>query len=336
MGISSASDDDSVFVIYIDAGTTRTRAWLVHNTFVMAHASRPIGARDVARTGSNNILKTTVRELISELKAAEPLAKPMAVVAAGMISSPQGFTEVPHVQSPATLLDIAKSSRWFDVPDVTDLPLLLVPGVRTGAATNIVDVMRGEETLCLGLLERGLISPHTSVLNLGSHWKLIRIDELGRIASSYTSISGELMRAAATQTILAGSVHTTVDWSPDGLSAGMSEQRASGLGRALFCVRLSHLSNSATPEERTAFLAGAFIASDFDSFQRNGLLSTDDRVAIVGHSSLAKAWHHAMRAASIHAVVIEAEQARDAFLAGLGLIFQRAPRPTRDVAGVQP
>lgn len=332
MGISSATDDGSVSVIYIDAGTTRTRAWLVRNDLVLAHASRPTGARDVARTQSNRILKATVRDLISELKAAEPLAKPIAAAAAGMISSPEGIAEVPHVQAPATLLDIANSSRWFDLPDVVDVPLLLVPGVRTGAATNIVDVMRGEETLCLGLLERGLISPRTSVLNLGSHWKLIRIDELGRIASSYTSISGELMHAAATHTILAGSVHTTVEWSPTWLSAGMSEQRASGLGRALFCVRLSHLSHSATPEERTAFLAGAFIASDFDSFKRNGLLSTDDPVAIVGHSSLSKAWHHALRASSIPAVIIEAEQARDAFLAGLHHIFMRAPRSTRDVA----
>ena len=332
MSISSATDGGSGSVIYIDAGTTRTRAWLVQNNLVVAHASRPTGARDVARTRSNDILKATVRELISELKATEPLAEPMAVVAAGMISSPQGLAEVPHVQSPATLLDIASSSRWFDAPDVTDVPLLLVPGVRTGATTHIVDVMRGEETLCLGLLERGLISPRTSVLNLGSHWKLIRIDELGRIASSYTSISGELMRAAATQTILAGSVLTTVEWSPTWLSAGMSEQRTSGLGRALFCVRLSHLSNSATPEERTAFLAGAFIASDLDSFKRNGFLSTDDPVAIVGHSSLSKAWHHALRASSIHAAIIEAEQARDAFLAGLHHIFLRAPRSTRDVA----
>ena len=336
MGISSTTDDGCVSVIYIDAGTTRTRAWLVHNNLVLAHASRQMGARDVARTGSSDILKATVRELVSELKAIEPLAKPMAAVAAGMISSPQGLAEVPHVQSPATLLDIANSSRWFDVPDIAEVPLLLVPGVRTGAATNIVDVMRGEETLCLGLLERGLISPRTSVLNLGSHWKLIRIDELGRIASSYTSISGELMRAAATQTILAGSVHTTVEWSPTWLSAGMSEQRASGLGRALFCVRLAHLSHSATPEERTAFLAGAFVASDFDSFKRNGFLSTDDRVAIVGHSSLSKAWQHAIRSSSIDAVIIKAEQARDAFLAGLHQIFLRAPRSTRDVAGVQP
>jgi len=44
------------------------------------------------------------------------------------------------------------------------------------------DLMCGEELLCLGLLDRGRLAPGGVVLTLGSHWKLIRTDDAGRIA----------------------------------------------------------------------------------------------------------------------------------------------------------
>ena len=47
-------------------------------------------------------------------------------------------------------------------PKSPNLPFLLIPGVRSGPATvsldslNRVDVMRGEETLCLGAKQAGV------------------------------------------------------------------------------------------------------------------------------------------------------------------------------------
>src|SRR5205807_2260285 len=92
---------------------------------------------------------------------------------------------------------------------ITPRPIFLVPGVRTGSLTGDAtqaDIMRGEETLCLGLLTMGKAVAGGVVLNLGSHWKAIRLDSDGRIAGSVTSLVGEMIYAAQTATILSNSV----------------------------------------------------------------------------------------------------------------------------------
>src|SRR5262249_47942624 len=158
---------------------------------------------------------------------------------------------------------------------------LLIPGVRSGTAATgpdaigETDVMRGEETLCIGLNSLGLIKPPAVVLNLGSHWKAIQIDAEGRIASSITTLSGELIHSAQTQTVLASAV---INDRPDRLDqawieAGMREERRSGLPRALFCVRLFELAGEGTPQDRLVFMIGAFIAADLDLFMARGVFT---------------------------------------------------------------
>ena len=54
----------------------------------------------------------------------------------------------------------------------------------------------------MGLVANGLAPLPGVVLNLGSHWKAISLDENGRIVSSVTSLSGEMIHAVQTTTIL--------------------------------------------------------------------------------------------------------------------------------------
>jgi 2-dehydro-3-deoxygalactonokinase len=248
-----------------------------------------------------------------------------------MISSPLGLAEVPHVESPAGLAEIAAASRWFQFPDITGLPILLVPGVRFGPAEaklekiHTTDVMRGEETLCIGFTAMGYVQPPAVVLNLGSHWKAIQVNADGGIASSITSLSGELIHAVQTQTILAGSVpqERASAISEPWKKAGMKEQRRSGLGRALFSVRLLGLANQGTPEERLSFLIGAFIASDMDAFISRGVFSRDTPVVIVGASALAQAWRSSLAAMSVSASVLSVPETEDALLTGLRCILEK-------------
>ena len=154
--------------------------------------------------------------------------------------------------------------------------------------------MRGEETLCLGLA-LGLVRPPATVLNLGSHWKAIRLDAQGRIQSSITSLSGELIHAAQTQTILASAVPKERPAFPDPewCEAGMKEQRSAGLARALFCVRLLELQNAGTPEKRLSFLIGAFVAADLDALCRQGVFARGTEIVLTGSGAIANAWQRA-------------------------------------------
>ena len=322
-------------------GTTNTRGWLMCGSNIVASVNKPVGVRDTARDGTKQRVHAAVREIVETLrtpaktgagKKNRKLFVPDCISATGMISSPLGLAEVPHVAAPAGLAEVAAASKWLRFREITDLPMLLVPGVRCGPAPAVftpdsvytADVMRGEETLCAGLTALGYVDPPAVVLNLGSHWKAIQLDSDGRVASSVTSLAGELIHAAQTQTILASSVpqervnRISERW----MEAGMNEERRSGLARALFSVRLLGLANQGTPEDRLSYLIGAFIASDMDALIARGMLESDTQVVIVGSSALAEAWRGALKANSVPATVLSPSETEDALLTGLRCILE--------------
>lgn len=311
-------------LICVDAGTTNTRVWLMEGERISRRVEAGVGVRDTARDGSPARLHSALRDLIAEARRGADRA-PVAVAAAGMITSSLGLADVSHVPAPAGIEDLARGARRLHFPEVTDLPVILVPGVRSGAkpcnleTVRTADLMRGEETLCAGLVATGLLQPPGVVLNLGSHWKAIQLDEAGRVAGSVTSLSGELIHATQTQTILASAVPSDrprridLAW----LEAGMGEQRQAGLARALFGVRLLEQSACGDPEQRLSFLIGAFIASDLDAMLRNGTIPTARAVLLTGGGALATAWRFALEKASIESTPLAAEQIEGALLTGL-------------------
>lgn len=333
---SPNSRGDSLCAIYVDMGTTNTRGWLVRGDAILVRLNKAVGVRDTARDGSSKRIQQGLKDLITEFLTttnndSDP-RRPTCVVAAGMISSPLGLAEMPHLPAPVSAEDIATASRFFDFPEITGLPILLGPGVRCGPAgaglnsLDNVDVIRGEETLCLGLLQERLLKPPGIVLNLGSHWKAIQLDTEGRIQSSTTSLSGELIHAAQTQTILASSVSADrpAKLTPRWIEAGMTEQRRSGLSRALFSVRLLELGNQGTPAERFSFLVGAFISSDLDALVARGRLSDNTSVVISGNVAIAEAWRYVLAQLSIRAVVLTVAETERAMLAGLKYILVKS------------
>lgn len=323
------SQDKDFCAIYIDTGTTNSRVWLMRGELVLARANALIGVRDSAKDGSTERLRMALRDLIATVRAeASPTAPaapaaPDRVIAAGMITSSLGLADVPHIPAPAGIAELAAATKVHHFPEVTDLPVLLVPGIRSGqkpcdlTTVGDADLMRGEETMCAGLLMLGIVPPPATILNLGSHWKAIRLDENGRIAASITSLSGEMIHTTQTQTILASAVshqrpeRIDLHW----LAAGIKRQRQSGLARALFGVRLLEQSGQGTPEERLAFLIGCFIAADLDALQSAGALA--DSVFLTGGGALAEAWQWALTQANIPSSLLTAEQSEGAFLSGL-------------------
>jgi 2-dehydro-3-deoxygalactonokinase len=333
--MNSAGSTEPLCAIYVDMGTTNTRVWLIRGHEILTRGSKMVGVGDTARDGSTTRIQRALKELIKDVltqtdnTSAQDL--PNYIAAAGMIGSPLGFAEVPHVSSPAGVRELADASRWFHFPEITDLPFLLVPGVCSGPtavdsdALPDVDVMRGEETLCIGLTELGLVRPPAVVLNLGSHWKAIQLAKDGRVQLSVTSLSGELIHAAQRQTVLASSV--SKEWpakiSEQWMEEGMKEQRRSGLPRALFCVRLLELAGKGTEEDRFSFLVGAFVAADLDALVARGILVENIPVVISGNEALAEAWREALQERSVPAKVLTTDETEKAFLAGLRLILRQ-------------
>jgi len=322
-----------VNAIYIDMGTTNTRVWLMRGDEVLARASKLVGVRDTARTGSRATIDTALKVMIADVRNQVPTFQGRCVTAAGMISSQLGLKELPYVPAPAGIREISRASRWFEFPEITDLPILLVPGVRCGPETvdldsiNELDVMRGEETLCVGIITLRFVKPPCVVLNLGSHWKAIQINADEKIQASHTSLSGELLHAVQMHTVLASSLpknapaEVTQRW----LEAGMDEQRRSGLSRAMFCVRLLELAGEGTSDERFSFLLGGLISSDLDALVDRGVVREDSQITICGNPAIADAWQRLLRGNSISSHVLGSGEIERAFLSGLRFILQEAP-----------
>lgn len=346
-GVDGVPDPKEVMaadpLICVDMGTTNTRVWaLSGGNEVLAEARAQLGVGDTAREGSNRRLKEGLRELIrralSEARASDASFSPGRVVAAGMIASPLGLLEVPHVPAPAGLRELAGAVQSHAFPDVTDLPVLFIPGVRCGPphwdrdTVGAGDVIRGEETLCVGLVQAGVLRPPALLVNLGSHWKVIALSADGRIVAGVTSLSGEMIHALQLHTILADALPSEPpsEIHEEWLKAGMREERRSGLPRALFCVRLLEQSRAGGPGERLSFAVGAFLAADLDGLQRSGLLEPGSSAVVAGRPALAAAWASALASAGLRTVVPPPEDLTRCLLGG----FRAVAAPCRGRSGL--
>jgi len=315
---------DEIGILYLDGGTTRTRAWVAMGERVVASAEVPIGARDSARERGSAHLAEAVRRLVADVRAqcrARGHPAPLLGVAAGMITSGQGLVEVPHVEAPAGAVDLARGAVCHALAEAGSLPIVFVPGVRTGPprsareAVGEADVMRGEEALALGLARTGRLAGGGVLLTLGSHWKAIRVDGEGRIEGSVSTLSGELIHAVSAHTILAGSLPR--DWPaalpPDWVASGLREGRRDGLPRALYEVRLLDQCVPSAPDERLAFLVGATMAASEDTLLPP---ATSGPVVLAGVPALVAAWEPVIRARGREPIALGGEETSAAFRAG--------------------
>jgi 2-dehydro-3-deoxygalactonokinase len=327
--------DMELILSCVDMGTTRTRAWITEGSVVWARASIDVGVRNVARgeprTWLADQLKCMLKPLFTEAAARGLDRRPVAIVAAGMITSDQGLVEVPHAEAPAGIADLARHIHVesFSLSEGDSLPLFFVPGVRSGfgvdglAATFDADLMRGEETLCLGLLEQGTLTPDTLLLNLGSHWKLIWCDAEKRIAGSRTRLTGEMIHAIQAHTLLAASVTNQPpsflheDW----VQLGYDQAACAGLSRALFCTRLLDLRNFGTGEQRLSFLYGAVFHGEMSHLAalRN---ERAGRLLLAGAAPLAKICAKYAGQLGIPADILSEENREQAYLLGLRTLYR--------------
>ena len=312
-------------MICVDMGTTNTRVWLVAENQIIARQTASVGVRDSARTGSTQIVSATLKDLIHflQIEAGELGAAPKFILGAGMITSSLGLFEIPHVAAPAGDQELACSMQKLVRNEISELPIWLVPGVRTGPIQPSIDdlgdldLIRGEETLCVGLHQLGNLGPHSTLLNLGSHWKAITLDSAGRVASSFTTLSGELIQAVQQHTVLSSSLPqarlSEIDF--HWLGQGHAQQKAYGLSRSLFSVRILHQTFGLNPLQLSSFLVGAVAGADLDATLKNRKLG--EHVVITGLGTVAEAWRYLLEGQSRSVSVCDAQNVEASFIAGL-------------------
>ncbi len=316
----------------IDCGTSnsRVRAW--RDGAVIARAEAAVGVRDTAITGSTTALITGLRQALdATLAACNAKADAVEVcVASGMVSSSLGLHEVPHRLAPAGIAELAQGMARAAIPSFAPFDVWFVPGVRMDKApvavdtAGAMDMMRGEETETIGLIERLHLKVPFVALFPGSHAKFVSVDATGSIDACLSTLSGELIDVLAHHTVLASGLR---DGWPDALDdyallAGAHLSRNEGLNRAAFSTRVVELFGATDARARFSFLIGAVLVHDLLACAHHGTVSAGarQRLVVCGKPLMQTAYRLLARAADgFGAIETPAQSALDD-LAGCGAL----------------
>lgn len=264
------------YYMTIDGGTTNTRLYLWdENAQLIDREHKRVGVRDTAIDGGNHRLKTAVKDGLSELLERNSItfSDISSIIASGMITSEVGLVEIPHLPVPAGLKEIAKSVVTKELKDVCPIPITFVPGIKNmntpfvdEQSCEAMDIMRGEETESLALIDKCFNNKPMILILPGSHSKFVAVDTQKRITGCLTTISGELLDVITNHTIISKAVDKGFvkreNYSKDHVLKGYDTAAKVGLSRACFSGRILSLFSTLNAQEIANYLLGAVLQSD--------------------------------------------------------------------------
>ncbi|MEN5084520.1 2-dehydro-3-deoxygalactonokinase [Bosea sp. TWI1241] len=284
-------------LIALDWGTTRARAVLIAaDGTVQARRSADRGIQSVPAGG----FPAAFAEIAGELRRMAPEAP---VLLAGMVGSRNGWVEAPYVACPASPEAIAAAGIAVTLEDGARATIL--PGL--SCDDGAFDVMRGEETLLVGLgLADGIVCLP------GTHSKWARV-ERGVITGFASFMTGEVYGLLAGQSILA---RLATEPSPAEAEAGArlgiaAAARPGGLLNAAFAARSEVLAGRMSGGMVGPFLSALLVAQEIAGAR--ALFGSLDGLALVADGALARSYGAALAAAGLAPSVTDPQ---DAFVAG--------------------
>lgn len=274
----------TIFIITIDAGTTNSRIRLIDNTQkkIIAIRKSKVGVSNTAVDGNNQALKNTITDAINAIIDEKNIecSEIKYIVASGMITSNLGLYEVPHIQAPANIQDIADAVQVVQITGFPDIPCYFITGIRNKMSDDehiySADVMRGEETETIGLINNLNLEGNGMLVLPGSHNKFIFMENK-KIMHSVTTMSGELLSAVSGNTILTSSLDQSLisEVESDFISRGYADSLKYGLTRTLFQIRLLDILKKSTRNNRANYMTGSVIAADLQAVNEETLKKLD-------------------------------------------------------------
>lgn len=274
--------------IAIDGGTTNTRVHLIISGVVTNTVKLNMGVR--INTNGTAKYKAELKKAISVILSSNNLAEKdiKRVICSGMITSDLGLLTLPHLTLPCGIEEIANATEVASFPEITSIPFVFVRGLKTDSTSfENADMMRGEEAELMGLCEK--LEENCLYVLPGSHSKLIETDKDGKIVSFSTEMTGELIEAMSSHTILNGSIDlksSSLDTSF--LEKGFMYAKENGVNAAFFKVRTLKVLFGATDSEAYSFFMGIALSGEIT----NIINSSAKKVVIGGKEVLKKPMAH--------------------------------------------
>ncbi len=283
-------------MIAVDWGTSNFRAFRVDQEGkILARHSSSQGILRVDAGKFEEALRSEIGPWLAEGEK--------RILLCGMVGSRQGWVEAEYLPCPVGIADLANSVLQvpFDGAEVW-----LVPGAIGPDAAGVPEVMRGEETAAMGMLDA--CAGAGLVCFPGTHSKWIRMRD-HKIVAFTTSMTGEIYGALRNCTILGRMMTGNTAIEKSAFHDGVARSADSGgLLHHLFGVRTLALMGQLREEASASYLSGLLIGHDVRAAMPQG------HVHLVGTAMLCGLYAQAIEACGGSAK-IEDEDA-----AALGLI----------------
>jgi 2-dehydro-3-deoxygalactonokinase len=221
------------------------------------------------------------------------------IVLSGMIGSRNGWIEMPYLDCPAGIPELAAGMRRMEVPEFPSRALWFIPGVASGSDTETPDVMRGEETQLCGLLDAMSQGTHMICLP-GTHSKWVTVRE-GRIASFATAMTGEVYAVLRQHSILGKLMSgDALRFDAYAFDAGLRRSaQPGGLLHHLFGVRTAGLFQRFTESALPSYLSGLLIGHEVHASELLTRMPRPAQVHLIGSDRLLSAYAHALLALGV-------------------------------------
>ncbi|MBE7012431.1 MAG: hypothetical protein E7415_07140 [Ruminococcaceae bacterium] len=298
--------------ITIDGGTSSTRASLVCDCEIIKTVKLDIGARASIenREKYTGAIKAAIDEIISIRKDT-----PKRILASGMITCEFGLCNLPHLEAPAGIYELHESMHETVISEISDIPFVFMRGVRVNSDDfDKVDMMRGEETEIMGILKEEY--GECIYILPGSHSKIIKVDENGRIAEFSTMLTGEMIASLSQGTILKDAVDLgNSKINDEYLLKGYDYAKEAGINKALFKVRILKNIFGCSNDEVYSFFMGAVLSDEIYYILKDGAES----IVLGGKSQIKKAMAIILNKKSDKRIIELDEKAVD-YSTSLGMI----------------
>jgi 2-dehydro-3-deoxygalactonokinase len=289
-------------LIGVDWGTSNFRAFRFNDAgAVIARRSYPIGILKVQEGKFAETLQQHVGDWIADGES--------RILLCGMVGSRQGWTEANYLQCPVNIDDLAKAV--VPIP-FASADAMLIPGVMGTDIAGLPEVMRGEETETMGIVDDcdgcGLVCLP------GTHTKWIELRDRS-IVSFLTCMTGDVFAALRKHTILARLINTEAEIDEPSFLRGVSRSAdTGGLLHHLFGVRALALTGNLTEDTSASYLSGLLIGHEVRAAMPAGA-----HVHLVGAAPLCKLYQQAITACGGTATLED----EDAAARGLAAIARR-------------
>lgn len=251
------------YILYYDSGTSNTRLYVLDKSLEVLYVNKKnVGSKDSAIAGSNRVLIEGMKELYDEAMKDMRFSREeiIAIYASGMVTSPYGLKEVPHMKLPLTAQEFANSIVSFYEDTCFHEEIFLVPGLKTvNEDFSYVNNMRGEEIEIIGTLDelKSLNkSKNIALIFPGSHTHITYIQE-DKIADIISNFTGELFHALKTATILSPILKADVnELDEEMVRKGVENLSKFGFNRAIYICHAMRIFNEGTEKQRFSYAEG--------------------------------------------------------------------------------